>query len=382
MEAGRAIYDGGRGSTAILKQHLRGSELHWSNTGARPQCLIKSVSTFPTTWSDKATTTHFLSRSKANTYTQCEPDHVLTGAGTIHLTEFAYQLKCAGQWEAVEWVLKPTPNGFQKRLSFTFAPNRSPENEAQQAGWSQGLFVAMHSWMFRTHTDRLQVCSNGGPALSMWYTVRRTVGEWIEEKQRQVVKINRWFLVELNFAFSDVLRFSFVAMRYASFCKSICPALRGIDQGPEIDAHEMAAAIRKWHRQLCMHHGYYKYMADKTNVTAASSGKHEQALANTMEQAEPVHVLKPANVLAGVDLLKHEMLKHPKLDGLFSTDDARRAVRKRLPDKGGMGLADHVRSACSELQDVGFLERGGEAAKLIIERVHEFIATKMSLWGH
>ena len=96
------------------------------------------VNTFPTPWSDKATTTHFLSRSKANTYTQCEPDDVLTAAGTIHLEEYTYQLKCAGQWEAVEWVLKPTPNGFQKRLTFTFAPDSSPQNDAQDAAMSEG----------------------------------------------------------------------------------------------------------------------------------------------------------------------------------------------------------------------------------------------------
>ena len=109
------------------------------------------VSTFPTPWSDKVSTTHFLSRSKANTYTQCEPDDVLTAQGTIHFTTYAYQLKCAGQWEAVEWVLQPTPNGFQKRISFTFAPETSPLNEAQKDSWSQGLWFGMHSWMYKAH---------------------------------------------------------------------------------------------------------------------------------------------------------------------------------------------------------------------------------------
>jgi hypothetical protein len=102
------------------------------------------VNTFPTPWSDKATTTHFLSRAKANTYTQCEPDDVLTAAGTIHLTVYTYQMKIAGQWESVEWVMRPTPNGFQKRITFTFAPDSSPENEAQKAEFSQGLWLAMH----------------------------------------------------------------------------------------------------------------------------------------------------------------------------------------------------------------------------------------------
>ena len=36
-----------------------------------------------------------MSRAKLNTYTQCEPDDVLTAAGTLHLTTYSYQLKCA-----------------------------------------------------------------------------------------------------------------------------------------------------------------------------------------------------------------------------------------------------------------------------------------------
>ena len=41
-----------------------------------------------------------------NTFTQCEPDSVLTGSGGEHLTDYSMQLKAFGQLEVLEWVAR------------------------------------------------------------------------------------------------------------------------------------------------------------------------------------------------------------------------------------------------------------------------------------
>ena len=312
------------------------------------------VNTFPTPWSDKASTTHYLSRSKANTYTQCEPDDVLTAAGTIHLTMYTYQLKVAGQWEAVEWVLKPTPNGFQKRITFTFAPDRSPHNEAQKSAWSQGLWLGMHAWTYKVNFHCRQLCSYDGFALGMWHTVQRAIGDWIDDQARAKIVVSRWFLVKLNFAFSDVLRFSFVSMRYAGYCTSLAPGLAEQERRVQISASEAVAGIRKWLRQLALHYGYYMYMRGQEAKAALAPRRREQALAEGMEMAAPVARAKP-EFDNEMDAIKYELLTDPKTNGAFETKDARLWIKNKLPSRGGANLAENFVKACHELVAAGLL---------------------------
>lgn len=66
----------------------------------------------PTPWSDLNNGVHYLSRSKMNTFTQCEPDSVITGSGAEHVVSYAMQFKAFGQVEVVAWVASPDLSGL------------------------------------------------------------------------------------------------------------------------------------------------------------------------------------------------------------------------------------------------------------------------------
>ena len=59
-----------------------------------------------TPWSENAQGIHFLSRPKMCTFSQCEPDSVITGAGVEELTHYAMQVGAFGQCEVLEWVMR------------------------------------------------------------------------------------------------------------------------------------------------------------------------------------------------------------------------------------------------------------------------------------
>ena len=59
-----------------------------------------------TPWSENAQGIHFLSRPKMCTFSQCEPDSVITGAGVEELTHYAMQVRAFGQCEVLEWVMR------------------------------------------------------------------------------------------------------------------------------------------------------------------------------------------------------------------------------------------------------------------------------------
>ena len=40
------------------------------------------------------------------TFSQCEPDSVITGAGVEELTHYAMQVRAFGQCEVLEWVMR------------------------------------------------------------------------------------------------------------------------------------------------------------------------------------------------------------------------------------------------------------------------------------
>ena len=209
--------------------------------------------------------------------------------------------------------------------------------------------------MYKLHTDRRQLVSYDGYALSMWHTVQKAVAEWIEERARAPEKVSRWFLVKLNFAFSDVLRFASVNMRYAAYCGGLSAMQPTEEQRVLINANEMAAGLRKWFRQLALHQGYYMYMKGNEAAVAKVPGRPEQALADELENAAPVRPAKPA--LAGLDAVKYEILTDPKLAGdSFETSFCRNVIKGRLPNRGGEKLSENIHKACDELVQAGLLQ--------------------------
>lgn len=64
-----------------------------------------------TPFSDINNGIHFLSRAKMCTFSQCEPDAVITGSASEQDSEYAMQVKASGQVEVLEWVLPVRPRG-------------------------------------------------------------------------------------------------------------------------------------------------------------------------------------------------------------------------------------------------------------------------------
>ena len=102
---------------------------------------VSSATALPTPWADpQQSASHMLSRSKLCTWTQGERDDVMTGVGMIHLRQYRFQLKMLGQYEAVEWCMKMTPQAFFKRISFSIMPDSSPQDEDINCSLSFGLW--------------------------------------------------------------------------------------------------------------------------------------------------------------------------------------------------------------------------------------------------
>ena len=139
------------GSAFLVESSAKGIRTCILNHGRCSATSDEIVNTFPTPWGDQKQSgvhAHLLCRSKLNTYTQCERDDVITANGPIHLKGYSFQLKVFGQHAPCEWVLRPTDNGWQKRPSVSFAPNKSPMDEDVNADMSTGMWQGVHDWMF------------------------------------------------------------------------------------------------------------------------------------------------------------------------------------------------------------------------------------------
>lgn len=219
------------------------------------------VNTLATPWSDASNGINYLSRAKLNTYSQCEPDHVLTGRGHTRLASYSFQTKLFGQWEAVEWALRPNANGFQKRFSFAFSPDRNLWDQDVNDSMSMGLLQGIHDFQLKGPNGMPCHIHPDGYALSIFRTVLNTVSEWQDHQEAQEVKLQKFFMVKLNFAFSDILRFAAVEMRKAQYLQAVSSLSNSARSWEriEINAFEMMAAVHKWLRQLSLHLAYYCY---------------------------------------------------------------------------------------------------------------------------
>ena len=147
------------------------------------------TNTLPTPRNDMTTGVNYPSRAKLNTYTQCEPDGVITGHGSTQVSEYAFQLKGFGQIEAIEWVMRPTANGWQKRLAFTVSPTKNPLDEDACDATSMGLLQGSHDHMMLGPMGQKMHLHLDEFALSMHRTVRRAVVEWIEASSARVCSL-------------------------------------------------------------------------------------------------------------------------------------------------------------------------------------------------
>ena len=157
---------GGRGVRACLLSHKRVSA-----------STDEIITALPTPWADpQQSASHMLSRSKLCTWTQGERDDVMTGVGMIHLRQYRFQLKMLGQYGAVEWCMKMTPQAFFKRISFSIMPDSSPQDEDINCSLS---FVLWHPGstchpLQPTRDTRVVAIDVAIPAAHGWLTIPST----------------------------------------------------------------------------------------------------------------------------------------------------------------------------------------------------------------
>ena len=272
------------------------------------------VNSFPTPWSEHkqaGTQSHMLCRSKLCTYTQGEQDDIITANGPIHLRGYAFQLKVFGQCVACEWVWRPSPIGWQKRISVAISPDRNPMDEDVADDYSMGL------WQ-RVHDDQL-----AGPflhpvylhldpyALGGFRTTKRAIADWLEANRDDGV--DAYLVVKLEFFYSDVLRFIMFVQRLVQTLERVSSFVTAADR-TRANLFEFHAGLHWWKRQVSLHAGFYRFHAQQSK-----DAKQDDLAAALLNQPPPGRV--PKEPLDIVGKLQRCILMNVKfkMDETFST---------------------------------------------------------------
>ena len=143
--------------TFLVEATLKGCRTSLLNLGAFALVSDEISNSLQTPWSDPSSGINFMSRSKLNTFSQAEPDAVITGLGRVSLTSYKVLVRLWGQTEAAEWTLKPTPSGFPKRCSVAFSPDRNPISDVPTE-WSVGFLRQLHDFCLGRVSKTPQRC--------------------------------------------------------------------------------------------------------------------------------------------------------------------------------------------------------------------------------
>ena len=343
------------GSVFMVEATSKGIRTCILNTDRCSATTDEIVNTFPTPWSESkqaGAQVHFLSRSKLCTYTQGEQDDVVTANGPIHLRGYAFQLKGFGQCEAVEWVWRPTPNGWQKRPSVSISPDHNPLDEDVNADYSTGLWQRVHDDQFRGPYQTPVHLHLDVYALAAFRTVRRAVTDWLETKGRS--GINRYFKVKLEFFFSDLLRLTLFNMRLAQCLERMCTEVSMPGGRVAANLWEFTAGLHWWRRQIALHAGFYRFVGERS-AAAGSSTKPDDALAAALVGAPPPGSDRPAPV--GTDGLQAAIMTNAKFagDSAYQTSTIFQWVRRCRHCPTGKAAAQAVIKAIEDLAEVGLL---------------------------
>ena len=125
------------------------------------------------------------------------------------------ELKAFGQHAPCAWVMRPNDNGWQKRPSIAFAPNKSKHEEDANADLSTGLWQGLHDHMFQGPYKTPAYLHYDEIALGLYRTISRAAEDWLDKKQDQRIAVDRFFQVKIRFKFSDIRRFCNFSMRSA-----------------------------------------------------------------------------------------------------------------------------------------------------------------------
>ena len=245
-------------------------------------------------------------------------------------------------------MLRPTANGFQKRMSFTFSPDANPVDEDLDDRWSTGLLQGLHSFMLSGPTRHEVLLYPDAYARNVWKHVRRAISEWLEAQAAEDEPVNRFLVVKLNFAFSDIMRFTNVCMRMCQYLEALSAAGWGQQTWArtEFNVFELVAGIRAWLRQVELHAAYYAFIRKaEAKVGAELSGSKGAALlADALLGSDPPQ--RAEKRLKGKDLVKHQVLSQPGAE--LTSTQLRKALANKAVWRGSGNLAHLLADA---LQD-------------------------------
>ncbi|CAL1158597.1 unnamed protein product [Cladocopium goreaui] len=290
----------------LVEATLKGCRTSILNNGGFACVSDELSNTLQTPWSDHSAGINFLSKSKLNTFSQAEHDSVVTAAGRMCLNSYKTMVKLWGQLEAAEWVLRPTPNGFPKRCSVAWSPDRNPVDPDVAAGMSTGFIAQLHDFALGFPGARPSRCGPDEYAATILQTVRRAVHDWLDEHH-----VDSNLSAKLGFVGTDMLRYAQVNMRIAQYC-------------------EMAAAFWQWERQVFLVCGYLRYIRGlERNLGLNDRDRSICGLAAGMLHADAPVNYKQQALETAEDKLKHDILSCPKARGEFTSALMREELRHK-----------------------------------------------------
>ena len=192
-----------------------------------------------------------------------------TGTGKIHLQDYAFQHKVAGQPPVVEWCMRPAPHGSHKRYHFTMSVDKPTCNADQAFADSDSYLRDFHDLLFRHALSKPYEITLDKYARGMCVAVRRAVDDVLEDPTLTVVEPT---CAKLGFLSTDVFRYANEKRRWMQYLTvQKLPECRDYER-TTINVHEFAMAIRAWLRQMRMHNAYHRYMASLPAASASSQG--------------------------------------------------------------------------------------------------------------
>ncbi|CAK0812479.1 unnamed protein product, partial [Prorocentrum cordatum] len=311
------------GSAYLAEATLRGIRTCLLKTHRAAMTTDELMNAMVTPWSDGKDQSHCVPRSKLCTYTQAERDDIITATGPVHLRSYSFQFKLFGQLEGAEWVMRPGPQGFFKRVSFSVSPDNNPWDDRVHASMSMGLLQGLHDWMFRGPFKQPCYLHLSGQTQTFLRIVLQAIRDWIKEKEESGVDVSKWFKIKLGFAFSDILRNGSSTMRQVQFLTSLSKVGHDAAQRHCVIPMEFMAGLHRYFRELELHAGFYRYVKSAESTLPAHS--RESALSEAFERAPGPPRL---DVGLSVDFrIKRDLVMVGKGLGVFSTTDVYRKIR-------------------------------------------------------
>ena len=120
-----------------------------------------------------------------NTCLNRKRDDVLTGISATYIDGYSYQHKEPGQVSAAEWVMKPMPRGFQKRISFYISEEPIRSRAGQVRGASVSLLQDLPAWIQAGPMRRPETAALDGYARMM-------------TKKRRAPDQTDWYVVDVH----------------------------------------------------------------------------------------------------------------------------------------------------------------------------------------